>query len=913
MQKVSRSIFTGLLVIAGLTACGDKVTVAPNNTSTTAATPVVHSVTVTPSSVSLSIGQSIQLVASVNADAGLARTVTWASTGASIATVSATGLVNAVGAGTVAITATSTADATQSAAATIIVAASIPASVSISSINQTTGAGSVPANLANVAGQLDVTVNLDPGSQTVTALYLIATNAAGTITDTVATYTGSALSVTPAQPIKSASVASGNAASASVSPITMSFNTGQFNATSGAVLFLNGGWTIKASASVSTGAAVAVSSTISYTVNNADFLGVLASATNTASDANGLAWIGGTLSFNVVPVLYSGQTLKTVTVTPPIADAVAAAQTVTTFPTTVTFSAGTKDTLTYNPWAPTFSAVYSSGAAFAGATTTLTGSLASPIRVDWQAPAQPTVLTLKGGLSHWLGASYAFGNATDYAAANGDPGLPSTPGVGKNTVAFWVFPKASFTALSGVGAIAPNTNVGSASKCTTTGGTAVTAASQLANSAPNDSTTYRMRVLQTDKVGNVVCSDLPVFAGAANFGVDLKPPVSAQFTGGVATNAGVVNPLLAGSNVGYNNTDFTSFTPTAVDSISGFNLATDVTQTVKVNDVTVPGTTCSVGTPANGCTVQSGAGVTFPSTGTLGINDEGYYTIGATIADRAGNAVALPGTVIAIDRTAPVGSGGVAIPAALVGGTAISLTETITDNMTLMGGGGSVQYASGLILNYDASSSFSPAGVFGTLNKTGTATLGVPWLISAAQPGIGAVDAIAQFNLRGRDEVGLSGGNAVVVPGANITTGAGTGAGANGIWTAANFSTFAVTNAAKNISIQGGHNATSVALTANVAIPPAVGLPFAQVCFFYQNPNAVTTNAVPTFQAEYVSTGLCVSTAATSDNTNWVYTSAAWTPPATLPLGAVNVIAIGYGVNGHASYTAANANITLTP
>ena len=130
--------------------------------------------------------------------------------------------------------------------------------------------------------------------------------------------------------------------------------------------------------------------------------------------------------------------------------------------------------------------------------------------------------------------------------------------------------------------------------------------------------------------------------------------------------------------------EFIGFQPTAVDSISGFSLVNDVTQTVTVNDVTAPATTCSVGTPANGCTTTSGAGVLFPVTGTGGLNDEGYYTIGASIADRAGNSVALPGTMIAIDRSVPVVSGGVAIPAALVGGTPISLTEAVTDNMTLM-------------------------------------------------------------------------------------------------------------------------------------------------------------------------------------------------------------------------------------
>lgn len=896
MQKVSRSILTGLLLAAGLTACGDKVTVAGPTTQTVTSTVTstgtttgqVHSVTVSPSSVSLAIGNTVQLVASVDADAGIARTVTWATTDSTKATVSATGLAKAVASGTVVITATSTANTAVAGAATIIIAPVTAATISISTINQ----AGAPANLNAVAGQLDVTLNVDQGTQTITELDLIVHNNTANTDTTVAKYSFTSSNKTTA-----------NKTSA---PITMSFNTAAFNSTTGVVSFINGTYSIKAQAVVAGSSGQApVSSTINYTLTNADFLGKLVTATNTGSDANGLQWIGGTLSINVVPVLYSGLSMKSVTVAPDPADVVAAAQTLTTLPGAATFSAGTKDTLTYNPYAPVITSVYSSGQAGPATVTALTGSLATPYRVDWMAPAQPATFTLKGGLSQWIKGSYTFGNSTDYAlvAAPTDPGSPSTPGSGAvaSKAQFWAFPKASFTALGAAK---------SGAACKTAGATQVTTGASLAQSAANDSTTYNLRVLQYDNVGNVVCADLP-----KNFGVDLTAPVNAKFNAGAGTNAGAVNPLLAGTYTGYNNTDFTTFTPTAVDSISGFNLASDVTQTVSVNDVTTPATKCSVGTPANGCTTTSGAGVAWTSvTGTGGINDEGYYTIGATIADRAGNGVALPGTVIAIDRTAPVGSGGVAIPAALVGGTAISLSGTITDNMTLMGGGGSVQYASGLILNYDASSSFSTAGTFGTLNKSGTATLGVPNFLSALQPGNGAIDALAQFNLRGRDEVGLSGTLPVVVPGANITTGAGTGAGANGIWTAADFTAWVVSNAAKNVSFTGaGGAATSVVLTAKVTVPPATGLPFNNVCFYYQDPRAVTTNATPTFQAEYKSTGLCVGSAATSNNTDWTYTSGAWTPPASLPLGAVNIIAIGFGVNGHASYTAVNANITLIP
>ena len=109
-----------------------------------------------------------------------------------------------------------------------------------------------------------------------------------------------------------------------------------------------------------------------------------------------------------------------------------------------------------------------------------------------------------------------------------------------------------------------------------------------------------------------------------------------------------------------------------------------------------------------------------------------------------------------------------------------------------------------------------------------------------------------------------------------------------------------------------GTNPRSVALKATVTLPSLIGLPFTQVCFYYLDPHAVMT-APNTFTAgEYKPTGMCVSTAATSDNTHWVYLSAPWTPPATLPQAPVSIIAIGFGTNGHASATGANTSIVLT-
>src|SRR5437016_5021987 len=106
MQRVVRSTFLGLLTIAGLTACGDKVTVTNPPTPTLGT--VVHSVIVSPSALSILVGGKGILAASVDADAGVTnRGVTWSSSDATVATVGTDGTVTGIKAGTATVIAAS--------------------------------------------------------------------------------------------------------------------------------------------------------------------------------------------------------------------------------------------------------------------------------------------------------------------------------------------------------------------------------------------------------------------------------------------------------------------------------------------------------------------------------------------------------------------------------------------------------------------------------------------------------------------------------------------------------------------------------------------------------------------------------------------------------------------------------------
>src|ERR1043166_6537052 len=95
MSKYHRSLLWLGVLAAGAAACGDDVSV-------TQPTPTVHSINVAPTGVTVAVGATLQMSAAVNADAGVATTVTWslpAGTPATVATISATGVLTAVGAG----------------------------------------------------------------------------------------------------------------------------------------------------------------------------------------------------------------------------------------------------------------------------------------------------------------------------------------------------------------------------------------------------------------------------------------------------------------------------------------------------------------------------------------------------------------------------------------------------------------------------------------------------------------------------------------------------------------------------------------------------------------------------------------------------------------------------------------------
>lgn len=154
---------TGLVTAIGIgTATIRATAVADTRVSSTATITVqaARNIAVTPTTVSLGTGQTQALQATVQIDAGLPTTVTWRTSAATIANVSAAGVVSGVALGTATITAVSVGDTTLRATTTVNVVPVVRA-VAVTPITASL--------FINTTQQLSATVTADAGAvQTVT-------------------------------------------------------------------------------------------------------------------------------------------------------------------------------------------------------------------------------------------------------------------------------------------------------------------------------------------------------------------------------------------------------------------------------------------------------------------------------------------------------------------------------------------------------------------------------------------------------------------------------------------------------------------------------------------------------------------------------------------------------------------------
>lgn len=719
MHKVSRSLlFASIVALGGLAACGDDVTVAGPATGT-------GTVTVSPSPVTIAVNGTINMVADLGG-AAVGQAVTWSSSNAAIATVDASsGLVTGKAPGSVAITAKTTGNFSGSATVTVATGStSQQAQVSILSI--TKGGLQQPVQLNNVSGQIDVTLNVDPGGQNVEKVELVMIDSLTGAEKVVASQTivasGSVASNVDGLSLSMAKTnAQAVAALAANVPqqIVLSFNTASFDPVTGAVAFINGRKLVRARLVLGTGSSQdqVASNTVAINLNNTDGFYIVQTPLNSiadrpqpnsATDGGGLVWYqaGKGIEARTVPVMYSGRTVKTRTIQ---FDGVGSTKTITSgAPSTDTIAVGIStafgrvrvlgavatDGNPINMVSNIVGGIDVTAGAINGQpigsnSNETIGVRLDSIRVDNVSPSVSFSIAATNP-NNWVNGSYNFLQSGNLSASD-------APGVGLSGS----FPYGAMFEYSGC----PDTTY--TASTTGTGADIPECATDLTNLA------YNGRVIVKDKLGNATTTS-PV-----SFGVDKTAPVITWLTPG--QDSSVVR--LAGDStfhdVAHTYADVTSsnakFGVRYTDERSGFDVG-GTPQSLRITRLAKTGPTCALGTATCGFvgtlgdveSLQTGFETvpaysaadprfrrdTVAIFGTLTDNTAGYYTYETYVTDRAGNRSVTVTKKAAIDIDAP-NITGITVPAILTGGQPATFTPTGTDDLEVISGDLGIHYAAG--------------------------------------------------------------------------------------------------------------------------------------------------------------------------------------------------------------------------
>jgi len=305
-MRTHKSGILGLaLVTAVLAACEQKTPIVNVEVPVDSQSQPV-TVEIVPGALSLNVGQTRQLTAVVQGSTNQA--VTWSSDNQAVATVSASGVVEAKAVGAATISAVSSADARGRDAIEVVVTQGGgeggATSITIQSVTQ--GATLFPVAINNVQGQIDITANVDipagSGAQSVKFF----------IDDTEVC-------------VQEFSNGTGESADASVPvPVICSVNTAAYDSTANGLVpqFLNGVHTVSASIVGPTGTETAQTTKQQYVFNNLNFINTdiqygngCAFSGNDAVSANpvpsvapaGSVWCGGSVTVTARPVIFNRQ------------------------------------------------------------------------------------------------------------------------------------------------------------------------------------------------------------------------------------------------------------------------------------------------------------------------------------------------------------------------------------------------------------------------------------------------------------------------------------------------------------------------------------------------------------------------------------------------------------------------------
>ncbi len=869
---VAAGVATITATAAGATGVASSALVTVTNLSKG-----VQKVTVSPSNAIIKAGEFIQLAAQVDRDPGVAGTVTWASSATNIATVDATGKVTGVANGSAVITAASTVDPTVTGTSALTIRPIQPAQISVQKV--TTGTTQTPVNPNNVQGQIDVTLNLDPGDQTVTKVEVLLDNVVACSQN---------LSVQQSEQLRLAAAFE----ELQAVDIVCTINTAQFDPATGAVKYLNGTKALTARATVSGGTGNVASPSVQLvfnnqsgfiaTVSNANTVGGPASAIN---PVNGLKYVQGDVTLKLTAVNYTAGGATVSQVSGQFLGRNFTSNTPTGQVFTISFPAsGTSGTNIVNYQTPLGSAqsipvvtgsTLSSGST--GPTTVINVGVTADnaglarldsTRVDNVAPVAPTV----GSMPIWLNGAFVF-DSTGTAVTN-------VTDTGVDNVTYEVYYIA--------GALP------TASACDLTGMTKVNTGADLAETTV--SSAYRARAQVKDALGNKTCADLaPGAVAGGQFGADRTAPSNPTFTAPGNDTTFITTGAADAATYAFTNLQ---------DNASGFGTYPVLATLRRFNAAGT--TTCLIGTSATTCATKGDT--TASVSVTRNTATEGYYLFSGQVQDSALNANAtIFNRRVLVDATPAAVVGILSMPSLITGQGNPVFTGQVTDNIDLAQYYGLTTYGGA---PFAIRSAATALGTYGedALTKSANVSLTLAGAMRclAQAPGgvIGAEQKLATIDLRVQDFAQKNddvssgiGGGAQTIPAAAVENCA-------AITTINNWAD-SLPAAAVNISKNGttASTPTTVALMARANVPLNVTAnPFQRVEFYRVS------------AGQLIKIGDATLNPAVQTPTERFYTySFTWDPPATLANGAVTIVAIGVTSTGDGAQTAGNTNITIVP
>jgi hypothetical protein len=721
--KFWRGVSLAAMAAVALTACeGETIVNVPEQPTPP---PPALNITITPAQLTLDVGQTQQVIATVTGGAeGTNRAVTFSSSNAAVATVNAQGVVTAVAPGAATIIAAAAADPNIRAGASVTVRApaTVPpsededASVVIQSVTRV--ATTTPVDPNNVSGQIDVTLSVVRGNSDRLEVLLNGQPVPGCTQTFGAAHLPSELT------------AEGLSLAANQRSIVCSINTADFAVVAGQGVPTYPNATYSLSARLTRNGETLDSATgANLRFANTDVVLTTVSAPNTEiANATGLLWHGGAVTLTAVPVMYSGGSIARVDVTYTGAHGTTGAQTHTRTITltseggfTHTFPATTFANHSTNPgvaW------VERDGFRFTINTVRTTGQpgpsgvqTSATFRLD-NPPADPGVFqyvdtTVRSNA--WVNAAYDWRSA--HGRLTGASGTaPVDGGVGNLVITYHAAPAADYRTGPGQ-TIALTAAQRSA---LVAAHPAITTGEALAETIDNDRYVVVARV--EDGLGNVSTTQLLTPAGFYNtIGADHTPPV---ITGLPSVNHRDIFNAADPAAGEFFMVEFEDMATAAGAAPSGFS-----SEPVRMRLIrTAPGVSTAEACRRPTDVTQSQWNVNFGclfqwTQGTIPVPDHanfrGYYTIEYQVYDQAGNFTSIESIQILVDEEAPI-TGNISIPGNLTGGANTTFSIIAQDNVDL----GAWRFFYGFAGMHDlpfAHGSFNTA-FSGTLVPTGTAS-----------------------------------------------------------------------------------------------------------------------------------------------------------------------------------------------